>query len=158
MAKYESGVKQIPYSQSVVYGKLSDLSNLESLKEKMGTTDIPDNIKDQASEEQINKAKEVFEKMEFTADTISIDVAPIGKLMIEIIERQPEKLIKMTSTQSPVPLTLWIQLVPTGDESCKMRLTLETELNMFLKMMIGSKLKDGIDKFADMLARIPYNS
>lgn len=158
MAKYESGVKQIPYSQSVVYGKLSDLSNLESLKEKMGTTDIPDNIKEQANEEQINKAKEVLEKMEFTSDTISIDVAPIGKLMIEIIERQPEKLIKMTSTQSPVPLTLWIQLVPTGDESCKMRLTLETELNMFLKMMIGSKLKDGIDKFADMLARIPYNS
>ena len=156
MAKYESSIKQIPYSQSVVYNKLADLSNLEVLKEKMGNTDIPDEIKDKASEEQINKAKEVLDKMEFTTDTISIDIAPIGQLVIEIIERQPEKLIKLTSTQSPIPITLWIQILPTSETTSKMKLTLEAELNMFMKMMAGNKLKDGIDKFADMLAKIPY--
>lgn len=156
MAKYESGVKQIAYSQSAVYGKLSDLSNLSVLKEKLNTTEVPENIKEQADEEQLKKAKEVLEKMEFTTDSISIDIAPLGQLVIEIIEREPEKLIKMTSTQSPVPITLWIQLVPTSDTSCKMRLTLDAELNMFLKMAIGGKLKDGIDKFADMLAKLPY--
>ena len=156
MAKYESGVKQIPYSQSSVYSKLSDLSNLSVLKEKLDTTEVPENLKDQANEEQLKKAKEVLEKMEFTTDTISIDIAPLGQLVIEIIEREPEKLIKMTSTQSPVPVTMWIQLVPTSETSCKMRLTLDAELNMFLKMAVGSKLKDGIDKFADMLAKLPY--
>ena len=158
MSKYESQIKQVPYSQSVVYSKLSDLNNLAVLKEKIGSTDIPDNIKEQANEEQINKAKEILDKMEFTTDSISIEIAPVGKLVIEIIERQPEKLIKLTSTQSPVPLTLWIQILPTSDTSSKMKLTIEAELNMFLKMMVGSKLKDGIDKFADMLARIPYGA
>ncbi len=158
MSKYESKIKQVPYSQSMVYGKLSDLNNLSALKEKMGSTDIPDNLKNQVNEEQLHKAKEVLEKMEFTSDTISIDIAPVGKFVIEVVERQPEKLIKLSSSQSPIPITLWIQILPTSDTTSKMKLTLETELNMFMKMMVGGKLKDGIDKFADMLARIPYGA
>ena len=35
MTKFESGVKVIPASQSAVYGKLSDLSNLEKIKDRL---------------------------------------------------------------------------------------------------------------------------
>lgn len=158
MAKYESKKKAIPYAQSVVYAKLSDLRNLEVLKTRLNSDqpDIPDEMKAQVNDEQISKAKELIQNMEFTADTMSIDIPPMGKLVVEIIEREPEKLVKLTSTQSPIPLTVWIQLVPTSETSCAMRLTLEAELNMFLKMAIGGKLKEGVDKFADMLAKIPY--
>ena len=158
MAKYESKKKAIPYAQSVVYAKLSDLRNLEVLKTRLNSDqpDIPDDMKSQVSDDQLNKAKELIQNMEFTADTMSIDIPPVGKLVVEIIEREPEKLVKLTSTQSPIPLTMWIQLVPTSDTSCAMRLTLEAELNMFLKMAVGGKLKEGVDKFADMLAKIPY--
>ncbi len=158
MAKYESKKKAIPYAQSVVYAKLSDLRNLEVLKTRLNSDqpDIPDDMKSQVSDDQLNKAKELIQNMEFTADTMSIDIPPVGKLVVEIIEREPEKLVKLTSTQSPIPLTMWIQLVPTSDSSCAMRLTLEAELNMFLKMAVGGKLKEGVDKFADMLAKIPY--
>ena len=156
MAKYESKTKHIPYSQSAVYAKISDLSNLSVLKERLASQDIPENLKEQADAEQMSKAKEILENMEFTPDSMSMNLPPVDKLVIEIIEREPEKLVKMTSTQSPVPLTIWIQLVPTSDSACAMRLTLDAELNMFLKMAVGGKLKDGIDKFADMLAKIPY--
>lgn len=158
MAKYESKKKAIPYAQSVVYAKFSDLRNLEVLKTRLNSDqpDIPDEMKAQVNEEQLSKAKELIQNMEFTADTMSIDIPPMGKLVVEIIEREPEKLVKLTSTQSPIPLTVWIQLVPTSETSCAMRLTLEAELNMFLKMAIGGKLKEGVDKFADMLAKIPY--
>ena len=158
MAKYESKKKAIPYAQSVVYAKLSDLRNLEVLKTRLNSDqpDLPDEMKAQVDDEQLSKAKELIQNMEFTADTMSIDIPPVGKLVIEIIEREPEKLVKLTSTQSPIPLTMWVQLVPTSETSCAMRLTLEAELNMFLKMAIGGKLKEGVDKFADMLARIPY--
>ncbi len=158
MAKYESKKKAIPYAQSVVYAKLSDLRNLEVLKTRLNSDqpDIPDDMKSQVSDDQLSKAKELIQNMEFTADTMSIDIPPVGKLVVEIIEREPEKLVKLTSTQSPIPLTMWIQLVPTSDSSCAMRLTLEAELNMFLKMAVGGKLKEGVDKFADMLAKIPY--
>ena len=130
----------------------------EVLKTRLNSDqpDIPDDMKSQVSDDQLNKAKELIQNMEFTADTMSIEIPPVGKLVVEIIEREPEKLVKLTSTQSPIPLTMWIQLVPTSDSSCAMRLTLEAELNMFLKMAVGGKLKEGVDKFADMLAKISY--
>ena len=37
-----------------------------------------------------------------------------------------------------------------------MRLTLKAELNMMMKMMIGSKLQKGIDNMAAVLAQLPY--
>ena len=114
MAKYESGIKQVPYSQEIVYAKLSDLTNLAALKDKMNNPDAA------------------------------------------IIEREEPKLVKFASEKSPIPITLWIQLLPTSADSCKMRVTLEAELNFMFKAMIGGKLKDGVDKFADMLASIPY--
>ena len=35
MAQFESGVKYVPYSQEQVFNKLSDLSNLESVRDKL---------------------------------------------------------------------------------------------------------------------------
>lgn len=45
---------------------------------------------------------------------------------------------------------------PQGCPGSKLKLTLKADLNPMIKMMIGSKLEDGIDKFADMLAMLPY--
>lgn len=35
MVQFESTVKHVPYSQERVYNKLSDLSNLESVRERL---------------------------------------------------------------------------------------------------------------------------
>ena len=42
MANFESSVKVIPYSQERVYAKLSDLSNLESVKGRLPEDKIHD--------------------------------------------------------------------------------------------------------------------
>lgn len=156
MAKYESGIKQVPYSQEIVYAKLSDLTNLAALKDKMNNPDAAAMAGQQVSEEQMSQAREMLEKMEATTDTLSVQLPMVGNLVIRIIEREEPKLVKFASEKSPIPITLWIQLLPTSADSCKMRVTLETELNFMFKAMIGGKLKDGVDKFADMLASIPY--
>ncbi len=156
MAKYESGIKQVPYSQEIVYTKLSDLTNLAALKDKMNNPDAAAMAGQQVSEEQMSQAREMLEKMEATTDTLSVQLPMVGNLVIRIIEREEPKLVKFASEESPIPITLWIQLLPTSADSCKMRVTLEAELNFMFKAMIGGKLKDGVDKFADMLASIPY--
>ncbi len=156
MAKYESGIKQVPYSQEIVYAKLSDLTNLAALKDKMNNPDAAAMAGQQVSEEQMSQAREMLEKMEATTDTLSVQLPMVGNLVIRIIEREEPKLVKFASEKSPIPITLWIQLLPTSADSCKMRVTLEAELNFMFKAMIGGKLKDGVDKFADMLASIPY--
>ena len=74
----------------------------------------------------------------------------------KIIEREEPKCVKLEATTSPIPLTLWIQMLPTSDETSKMKLTLRTELNPFIKGMVQKPLQEGIEKMAEMLAQISY--
>ena len=136
MSKFESSVKQIPYPQQSVYEKLSDLNNLETVKDRMP--------EDKASE------------LEFTHDTIAINIPPVGKISMQVIEREEPKTIKFQTLQSPMPFNLWIQLLPVTDTSSKMKLTILADINPFIKAMVSKPLQEGIEKIADMLAMIHY--
>lgn len=136
MSQFESQVVAIPYSQQRVYNMLSDLSHLESVKDR-----IPqDKVKD----------------LTFDRDTVSVNVAPVGDIAFKIIEREEPKCVKLEATTSPIPLTIWIQMLPTAEESSKMKLTLRTELPIFMKSMIQKPLQEGLEKIAEMLAAIKY--
>ncbi len=136
MTKFESSVKIIPYSQERVYGKLSDLSNLEKIKDNLPQEQVKD--------------------ISFDTDTLSFSVAPVGQLTLKIIEREPYKCIKFETTNSPLPFNLWIQLVSTGEEECKIRLTIGLDINPFMKAMVQKPLQGGLEKMAEMLSRIHY--
>ena len=51
---------------------------------------------------------------------------------------------------------LWIQLLPLNSNQCKMRITLHTELNMMMKMIVGKKLGEGLNQIADGIAQMPF--
>ena len=55
-----------------------------------------------------------------------------------------------------ISFNFWIQLLPTGEFSCKMKLTIKAELKMFIKGMVKKPFQEGIEKIADALAMIPY--
>lgn len=152
MAKYESQIKQVPFSQSAVYAKLSDLTNLAVIKERI---DDP-NVQDKIPADKIEEVRNAVNQMEFTTDTVSAPAGPIGTIAVQIVDREPEKCVKFTSTNSPVSFKLWVQVLPTGDTSSKLKVTIDADLNFFMKQMVGSHLEKGVDKFADMLAMIPY--
>ncbi len=152
MAKYESQIKQVPFSQSAVYAKLSDLTNLAVIKERI---DDP-NVQAKIPADKIEEVRNAVNQMEFTTDTVSAPAGPIGTIAVQIVDREPEKCVKFTSTNSPVSFKLWVQMLPTGDTSSKLKVTIDADLNFFMKQMVGSHLEKGVDKFADMLAMIPY--
>lgn len=136
MTQFESGIKIIPYSQDKVYAKLSDLNNLEAVKDRIPTEKVQD--------------------LQFDSDSVSFSVPPVGKLALRIVDREPSKCIKFEATNSPIPFNLWIQILPIAESECKMKLTIKAEINMFLKGMISKPMQDGLEKLADMLAIIPY--
>ena len=133
---FESSIKQIPHSQESVYATLSDLNNLERIKDRIPA----DKVKD----------------FSFDADSISIEAPMVGSIKMRIIDRDPYKTIKFETENSPVPFNFWIQLVSTGESSCKMKLTIKADLNPFIKGMVQKPLKEGIEKIADALSIIPY--
>lgn len=140
-SKYESGIRQIPYSQQRVYDKLSDLSFMQQYQDNL--SQIPaDTLR--------------VEDLLFSPDGFSCRVSPFGNVDLRIVEREEPKCIKLESTSSPVPLTFWVQILPTSEESSKIKLTLHTELNFFLKGLLNKPISDGMEKLADALAAMPY--
>ncbi len=136
MSKFESSIKQIPYSQQSVYKMLSDLRNIERVKGA-----VPE---------------EKLKDLTFDSDTISISVPPVGHVSMRIMEREEPKMIKFASEKSPISFNFWIQILPTGEASSKIRLTIDAEIPFFAKGMVAKPLREGIEKIADVLAMIPY--
>ncbi len=129
-------MKQIPYSQEAVYRNISDLRNLEKVRDR-----IPeDKVKD----------------FSFDADTISINVPPVGELKLRVVEREEPKCVKFETAQSPLPFNVWVQMLPVDEQSSKMKVTVKAELNPFIKGMVSGPLQDGVEKIADALAKIEY--
>lgn len=153
MARYESSVKQIPFSVESVYSKLADLNNLQIIKERINDP----LVQQQIPADKIDQVRDVIDKMEFTSDSVLCDAGMVGTVSVEIVERDENKCVKFQSVSSPVPFTFWAQILPTSDCSSKMKLTVDAELNFFMKQMLDKPLKSGIEKMADMLAMIPYN-
>lgn len=140
MADYISGIKTIRATQAQVYNKLSDLSGMAAIGE--------------ALKHHPEASKIAIEGID--ADNCAFIIPGAGRLQLRIVEREPNKTIKLEAVEAPIALTMWIQLVAADTYDTRLRLTLRTELNFIMKKMIGGKLQEGVEKLADMMAMIPY--
>ena len=141
MKRIESNIKHIPYPQESVYAKVSDLSNLKYLTDR-----IPADQSDKFN----------LQDLECTPDRVSCTVSPVGQIEVGVVARDPLKCVKMETLRSPIKLTLWIQIVSTGSSSCKIKLTVDADLNIFMAKMVEKPLEEAVEKLTDMLATLPY--
>jgi hypothetical protein len=88
-------------------------------------------------------------------DSLTLTIQGMN-LTLRIVEREPMKCIKFEGDKSPIPLKLWIQMLPVTAEQAKLKVTIEAEVNFFMKAMVAKPLKEGAEKLAEMLSRIPY--
>lgn len=135
-SKFESSIKQVPYPQQAVYNNISDLTNLEK-------------VRDRVPEDKV-------QGFSFDQDTVSINVAPVGELKLRICDREEPKCVKFETVQSPVPFNVWVQVLPVDENSSKMKVTVKAELNPFIKGMVEKPLQEGVEKIADALAQVHY--
>ena len=136
MSKFESSVKQIPYPVENVYRNISDLSNLERVRDRIPEDKLQD--------------------FQFDSDSVQVSVAPVGTIKLRIIEREENKCVKFETEQSPLPFNLWIQVLPVSETESKMKVTVKADIPFMLKGMVSGPLQDGVEKIADALAQIPY--
>ena len=135
MATFESSIRQIDYPQERVYALLSDMNNI-------------DKVKDRVPEDKANG-------LTFDANSIGINT-PMGAVKLVIVEREAPKCIKFETAESPLPFNFWIQILPVSETTSKMKLTIKAELNPFIKGMVSKPLTEGIEKIADALQAIHY--
>jgi hypothetical protein len=133
--KIESTIRQISYPQTAVYAMLSDLSNIERVRDRLPEDKIQD--------------------LTFDTDSISISTQ-MGAVKLVIVEREEPKTIKFETQESPLPFNFWIQLLPVTDTTCKMKLTIKADLNPLISGMVKKPLQESIEKIADALQMIQY--
>ena len=115
------------------------LSNLENIEKVMDR--VPqDKIKD----------------ISFDRNTVSVSVEPVGNIKLRVCDREEPKCVKFQTMESPVPFTVWIQMLPVTSTTSKMKVTAEADLNPFVKAMVEGKLRDGVEQIANGLSQIRY--
>ena len=135
--KYESKIGQAQANAADIFAVLTNLENLQRFAEH-----IPQ-----------DKVKE----LEVTRDAIRFKVDGLGaKISIGIVDQEQDKMIKDGAQNLPIPLTAWIQLKQVEEMNTRMRITIKTDMPAMFRMMLDSKLQQGLDQAVDMLCQIKY--
>ncbi len=136
--KYESKITASTCSAEQIYSVIADLRNI-------------DRVKDLIPQDKV-------QEMECDTDFVRFKVDGLGqKIKIAIIDREPNKTIKFALQNMPMELTMWLQLKEVAEHDTRLKITMDAELPMMLKMMFEKKLQAGIDQAAEMLAKMPFN-
>ncbi len=135
--KYESKITSAPCSAQQIYRVLSNLQNLERVRDM-----IP---------------KDKIQEMEIEPDRVRMKVDGLAQMItIAIVDRIENDTVKFGAEGIPMDANFWIQLKELAPNDTRIKLTVKAEIPMMFKMMIGKKLQDGLDQAADMLAQFPY--
>lgn len=127
--KYTSKQVAIHQADSTIYHVLSDFENFTPI------------LADRVEGWQATTDSCTFKAKGFT-------------LRLRMEERTPSSVIKIVAEDngSPIPFTFWVQLKGIDPEDTRLRLVLDVELNMMMKMMVGSKLQGALDTIVDQIA------
>lgn len=137
-SKYESKITSAPCSATQIYRVLSNLENLERVREF-----IP---------------QDKVQEMEISADRVRMKVDGLAqKITIAIVDRIENDTVKFGAEGIPMDANFWIQLKEVSPVDTRIKLTVKADIPFMFKMMVDKKLKEGLDQAADMLAQFPYS-
>lgn len=149
LTKRESEVKTLAQPQEAVYELLSNPRRLAAAKEHIA--DVARQSSDTtAAGADWQQAQAMLQGMETTDDSLSLDT-PVGKVTLHVAERETPKLVKYVADGGPLPLTLWLQLLPHEDGSL-LRVTVGADVSPFMKPLVAKPLQQAADKLADAIA------
>ena len=129
MQEYISKQQQIHHSAARIFPLISNFSLL--------TPAVADKVEEwQASEDSCS--------FKFKGFTVAL----------RIVDKVENKHVKISGDGGSVPMdfSFWIQLHEVSECDTRIRLVLHAELNMMMRMMIGSKLQKGLDQAVEGLA------
>jgi hypothetical protein len=96
---------------------------------------------------------------ESTEDSCTFRIDPVGKTGIKIIEKDPYRLVKVSSIPglSQYDFTIWIQLLNKGGNETNIKITIEPRVNQMLLPFIKTPLKDFADGLIDRIENFNFS-
>ena len=145
MESFKSNPHMIACDAATIYSKLTNPSLIKNQIEANA-----DRIDDEA--------RQHLDTVKFSEDSIAIQ-SPMGEVTLSLdhnnsIEGQR---VVYTASSSPVPINMVINLEPQDDQTTRSTAELQLELPFFLRKMVEGQLKEGAERFGQLLARIPFD-
>ena len=137
-SKYESKITSAPCSAAQIYRVLSNLQNLERVKDL-----IP---------------KDKIQEMDIEPDRVRLKVDGLAqKITIAIVDRIENDTVKFGAEGIPMDANFWIQMKEVSPTDTRLKLTVKADIPFMFKFMIEKKLQTGLDQAAEMLSQFPYS-
>ncbi len=145
MATYRSDDVTLGAPADKVFGKLDNLQGLGDMIKNAPAEQIPADKRD------------MLEKIEVTADTISFPAGPMGAITLRKTLSMSPTLIKLEGQGTPVPMSLSLHIVPLGEIACTAYEEIELQIPAMLKPMVNGPLQKMTAEFANMLRAVPFD-
>lgn len=145
MESFKSNPHVIQCDAATIYSKLTN----------------PSLIKNQidAHADQIDgEARQHLDTVHFSEDSIAIQ-SPMGEVTLSLDQEKSidgERVV-YTASSSPVPINMVVNLEQQEDKTTMSTAELQLELPFFLRKMVEGQLKEGAERFGQLLARIPFD-
>ncbi len=140
MATYSSKPVTVEDSAGNLFGRISDLS---AFQKRMDS--LPAEIRAKAGD------------VKFTEDSIFINGGPVGEMRLDVTRRDAPVLMKLEGANTPVPMSLSIQLEPVDDSHTQVKAVMEVDIPPMLKPLVGGKMQEAADRFGQLLGDL-FNS
>ena len=145
MESFKSNPHMIACDAATIYSKLTNPSLIKNQIEANA-----DRIDDEA--------RQHLDTVKFSEDSIAIQ-SPMGEVTLSLDHNnsiEGERVV-YTASSSPVPINMVINLEPQDDQTTRSTAELQLELPFFLRKMVEGQLKEGAERFGQLLARIPFD-
>ena len=138
MAQYKGKPYCINKSRQTLFERLGDFSVLgahindlpDEVRSKLGTVSFPD------------------------ADTFAFTAPGVGEMKFKIVERVAPSRIRLLADTGVVPINVILDLEEESAESTSVTATIDADIPMMLRPLIGSKLQEAADKFGEMFGQL----
>lgn len=138
MSKYSGKPYRVNKPRTLLFQGLSNLSQIRDridtmpadLQQRLGTVNFPDN------------------------ETLAFTAPGVGEMKFRIVERTEPEAIRFLADTGVVPIYVTIGLAEAGPEATDVSATIEAEIPMMLRPLIGGKLQEAADKFGEMFGQL----
>ena len=145
MESFKSNPHVIECDATTIYSKLTNPSLIKNQIE--------------ANAEKIDdEARQHLDTVHFSEDAIAIQ-SPMGEVTLSLDKQNSieGQRVVYTASSSPVPINMVINLEQQDDQKTMSTAELQLELPFFLRKMVEGQLKEGAERFGEILARIPFD-
>lgn len=138
MSKFTGKPHRVNRPRTEIFDQLSNLSKIserldtlpEDLRQRLGTVNFPDN-----------------ETMAFTAPGV-------GEMKFRIVERNEPDSVKFLAETGVVPINVTLDLAEADADATDVTATIEAEIPMMLRPLVGGKLQEAADQFGKMFGQL----